>query len=159
VSLTPPAKITESAVKLAAGADWLVCEKICIPGHGDVQLDLPVGTQSTPANTDLFAKYQARLPKLLPSPAGRVVRWTRQPNEFRMTIGDPSLVKAPSVDFYPIPEPSTLIGHPRREQTPDGKVAFVIPIESADSSIQSLFGLLVVGDQSFLLAKPPTATP
>ena len=76
-----------------------------------------------------------------------------------MTIGDPSLVKAPSVDFYPIPGPSTLIGHPRREQTPDGKVAFVIPIESADPSIQSLFGLLVVGDQGFLLAKPPTAGP
>jgi thiol:disulfide interchange protein DsbD len=156
VTLTPPAKITETSVKLAAGADWLVCEKICIPGHGDVQVDLPVGPQSTPANADLFAKYQARLPKLLPSSAGRVVQWTRQPNEFRMTIGDPTLTKAPSVDFYPLPGPSTLIGHPRREESPDGKVGFVIPIESADPSVQSLAGLLVVGDQGFLLAKPPT---
>jgi thiol:disulfide interchange protein DsbD len=159
VSLTPPAKIAESAVKLAAGADWLVCEKICIPGHADVQLELPVGTQSTPANSDLFAKYQARLPKLLPSSAGRVVQWTRQANEFRMTIADPSLEKAPSVDFFPLPDDSTLIGHPRREQTSDGKVAFVIPIESADPSVQSLPGLLVVGDQAFMLAKPPGARP
>ena len=55
VALTPP-KIAESAVKLAAGVEWLVCEKICVPGHGDVQLELPVGSESAPANTDLFAK-------------------------------------------------------------------------------------------------------
>ncbi len=37
VELTPPPKITASTVHLAADADWLVCEKICIPGSGAVR--------------------------------------------------------------------------------------------------------------------------
>ena len=155
VALTPPAKIAESSVKLAAAADWLVCEKICVPGHGEVQLDLPVGSESAPGNNDLFAKYQARLPKILPSSVSRVVQWTRQPNEFRVTINDRNLGKAPAVDFYPIPGPSTLIGHPRRGEAEGGKVMFVIPIESADPSVQSLAGVLLVGDQGFSLAPKP----
>ena len=155
VALTPPPKIVGSSVKLSAAADWLVCEKICIPGHADLQLELAIGNESGPANQELFTKYQQRLPKMLPSSVGRVVQWTRQPNEFRMAIADPGLAKAPSVDFYPLPDPSVLIGHPRREQTADGKVGFVIPIESAPPNVGSVNGLLLVGDQGFLLVKPP----
>ena len=44
VPLTPPSKIDGSSVKLSAAADWLVCEKICVPGNANVQLDLPVGS-------------------------------------------------------------------------------------------------------------------
>ncbi len=54
VQLTPPAKIGAASVHLAAAADWLVCEKICIPGSGAVQLDLPVGSEAAPANAELF---------------------------------------------------------------------------------------------------------
>ena len=63
VPLTPPTKIDGSSVKLSAAADWLVCEKICVPGNADVQLDLRSDPQSAPANTDLFAKYRDRLPR------------------------------------------------------------------------------------------------
>jgi len=40
--ITPPPKIDISSVKLIAEANWLVCEKICIPGSATLQLDLPV---------------------------------------------------------------------------------------------------------------------
>src|ERR1700682_775264 len=30
--ITPPASIPDSKVKLSAAANWLVCEKICVPG-------------------------------------------------------------------------------------------------------------------------------
>ncbi len=33
--ITPPASIADKSVKLSAEADWLVCEKICIPGGND----------------------------------------------------------------------------------------------------------------------------
>src|SRR5690348_10381779 len=57
VPMTPSTKITASSVNLAATADWLVCEKICIPGSAQLQLELPVASQSAPANNELFAKY------------------------------------------------------------------------------------------------------
>jgi thiol:disulfide interchange protein DsbD len=39
--VTPATSIAESQVKLAAEANWLVCEKICIPGGATVDLELP----------------------------------------------------------------------------------------------------------------------
>src|SRR5438270_3977296 len=37
--ITPPDKIDNSPVKLSAKADWLVCERICIPGGANVDLE------------------------------------------------------------------------------------------------------------------------
>src|SRR6478672_7653894 len=54
--VTPPPSISDSTVKLSAEADWLVCEKICIPGSANVALELPVTAQNAPANEELFAK-------------------------------------------------------------------------------------------------------
>ncbi|MGB8342102.1 MAG: protein-disulfide reductase DsbD domain-containing protein [Chthoniobacterales bacterium] len=154
VSLTPPAKIDGSSVKLSAAADWLVCEKICVPGNADVQLDLPVGSESAPANTDLFTKFRDRLPRALPASAASALHWSREAKAFRLTIADKSLAQAPSVDFFPLPKSSsTVIGHPRREQTSDGSLVFTIPIESADQSVQSLDGLIVAGDHAFSLGE------
>src|SRR6266540_3189651 len=42
--ITPPAKIDISPVKLSAEANWLVCEKICIPGSANLQLELPTAS-------------------------------------------------------------------------------------------------------------------
>jgi len=151
VALTPPPKIAESSVKLAAAADWLVCEKICIPGSAEVQLDLPVGGQATPANADLFAKYRNRLPRPLPPSAGSALHWSRQSNAFRLTIADKSLAQNASMDFFPLPDSATLIGHPRREPTAEGATVFAIPIEEAAANVHSLDGLIVFDHQAWSL--------
>jgi thiol:disulfide interchange protein len=157
VPMTPPSKIAGNTVRLSAAADWLVCEKICIPGNANVLLDLSVGAQSVPANADLFTKFRGRLPRPLPPSAGSALHWSRQSDEFRLTIADKSLARDSSVDFFPLPDASTLIGHPRREQTADGSIVFVIPFESADQSVQSLDGLIVSGDHAFSLGKNVSA--
>ncbi|CAN5515674.1 thioredoxin family protein [soil metagenome] len=154
VALTPPAKISQPSVKLAAAADWLVCEKICIPGSAKVELDLPVGSAAAPAKSDLFAKYRNRLPRPLPPSAGHAMQWTRAKNAFRLTITDKNLAQNSAVDFFPLPDPASVIGHPRREKTADGSLLFVIPFESAEEHVQSLDGLIVVGDHAFSLGKP-----
>ncbi len=152
VQLTPPPKIDASSVHLAATADWLVCEKICIPGSGEVQLDLPVGAQTTPANEELFKKFRDRLPRALPAAAGSALQWTRNAKEFRLTISDKSLAQSGDVDFFPLPENSSVVlGHPKRETGPDGSIVFSIPIEAADPGIKSLNGLIVAGDHAFSL--------
>ncbi len=152
VQLTPPSKIAASSVHLAATADWLVCEKICIPGSGEVQLDLPVGAQATAANQELFQKFRDRLPRALPAEARSAVQWTREPKEFRLTITDKSLAQSGTVDFFPLPESaSVVLGHPKRETAPDGSIVFSIPIEAAGPGLKSLDGLIVAGDRAFSL--------
>jgi thiol:disulfide interchange protein/DsbC/DsbD-like thiol-disulfide interchange protein len=151
VALTPPAKIAESSVKLAAAADWLVCEKICIPGSANLQLDLPVAAQVTPANAELFAKYRNRLPRPLPAEAGAGLQWSRQSDAFRLTILDKNLARDASVDFFPLPDASSVIGHPRREKRSENSLVFVIPYEAADVSVRSLDGLIVTDDHAFSL--------
>ncbi len=154
VELTPPPKIDASTVHLAATADWLVCEKICIPGSGEVQLDLPVGAQATAANQELFTKFRDRLPRALPAEARSAVQWTREAKEFRLKITDKSLAQSGAVDFFPLPESSAVVlGHPKRETAPDGSIVFSIPIESAGPGLESLDGLIVAGDRAFSLGK------
>ena len=157
VPLTPPAKIEAASVHLAAQADWLVCEKICIPGNAQVQLDLPVGSQSAPANSDLFTKFRDRLPRLLPPSAGVAIHWQREQNAFRLTITDKSLAQDPSVDFFPLPDASAILGHPRRETSAGDALVFVIPFESASPNVHSLDGLIVTKDRAFSLS--PEAGP
>ncbi|MEO8440319.1 MAG: protein-disulfide reductase DsbD domain-containing protein [Spartobacteria bacterium] len=153
VALTPPAKIAPEPVKLSATADWLVCEKICIPGSAKVSLELPVGAQETSANADLFSKYRNRLPRPLPPSANSAVQWERTADAFRLTIADKSLAQEPSVDFFPLPGDGTVIGHPRREQSADGSLVFAIPFETAPENVRSLNGLIAAGDHAFSLGK------
>ncbi|HEX4668319.1 MAG TPA: protein-disulfide reductase DsbD domain-containing protein [Chthoniobacterales bacterium] len=153
VPLTPPPKIDAASVHLAAKADWLVCEKICIPGGAEVELDLPVGSQTAPADRDLFTKFQNQLPRALPPSAQNALEWTRGDKAFRLTIADKSLARAGAVDFFPLPESSTLIGHPQSVQSSDGSLVFTIPIESAPAGQQSLAGLIVAGAHAFSLGE------
>ena len=119
MQLTPPAKIAEKSVHLAGDADWLVCAKICIPGDGKVQLDLPVAGSATAANQELFARFRAQLPKPLPSGAEAALQWTRGAEAFRLAIADKSLAQKIGVDFFPLPKTPTVIGHPKRETAAD----------------------------------------
>ena len=71
MQLTPPSRIESASVKLAGEANWLVCEKICIPGSAKVQLDLPVGAQSTPANAGTLHEIPGPPPQAAPAGCGQ----------------------------------------------------------------------------------------
>ncbi len=158
VQLTPPATIGEKSVQLAGAADWLVCEKVCIPGSAKVQLDLPVGENAAPANGELFTKFRGQLPRALPNEAGAALHWNRTATAFQLTLADKSLAQKPSLDFFPLPETATVIGHPKKETASDGSVVFTIPIETADPKLQSLDGLIVFDQQAWSLGKKTAAT-
>src|SRR5687768_6593977 len=66
--ITPPAQLPPGEVTLKAALQWLVCEKICIPGKGEAALTLRGGSEPQPVNTELFAGFRARLPKPNPPP-------------------------------------------------------------------------------------------
>jgi thiol:disulfide interchange protein/DsbC/DsbD-like thiol-disulfide interchange protein len=65
--IDPPAELRPaSRVELRARADWLVCEKECIPGSAELALRLPVQAERSspdPRWTALFRSQRAQLPQ------------------------------------------------------------------------------------------------
>jgi thiol:disulfide interchange protein DsbD len=145
--ITPPSKLDDSSAKLSTEANWLVCEKICIPGSATLQLDLPVASTGQPANTDVFARYRRLLQQNWPGPDVARADWSRVGSDLRLKITSENLAKYPSVDFFPLPEQETIVGHPAVQSRNNNEIVFRIPVESAPKELSSMSGLVVFAQQ------------
>jgi len=145
--ITPPSKLDDSSAKLSTEANWLVCEKICIPGSATLQLDLPVASTSQPANTDVFARYRRLLPQNLTGPNVARADWSRVGADLRLKITNETLAKYPAIDFFPLPEQETIVGHPAVQSRNNSEILFRIPLESAPKDLSSMTGLVVFAQQ------------
>jgi thiol:disulfide interchange protein DsbD len=139
--ITPPQKIDDGSVKLSAEANWLVCEKICVPGGTALQLDLPVSATGQPANSEVFARYQRLLPQNWPGSNVATANWTRTGSDLHLKVTSKSPVNYPALDFFPLPAPDVVVGHPAVEWRNGNEVIFKIPIESGN--VSSIPGLIV----------------
>jgi thiol:disulfide interchange protein DsbD len=145
--ITPPSKLDDSSAKLSTEANWLVCEKICIPGSATLQLDLPVASTSQPANTDVFTRYRRLLPQNPPGPDVARADWSRVGSDLRLKITGETLAKYPAVDFFPLPQQETIVGHPAVQSRSNNEIVFRIPLESAPKDLSSMAGLVVFAQQ------------
>lgn len=145
--ITPPAKLDSSSIKLSADASWLVCERICIPGGATLQLELPASTTSQLANTELFTRYRRLLSQNWPGANVATADWGRVGSDLRLKVTSETLANYPAVDFFPLPEQNTVVGHPRIESRSKSEVVFRIPIESSEKSLSSMAGLIVFSHQ------------
>ena len=141
--ITPPQKLDDSTVKLSAEANWLVCEKICIPGSATPQLELPVSTTNQLANLEVFARYRRLLPQNWPESTAGTANWSRVGRDLRLKIESETLVNYAALDFFPLPEQGVVVGHPTIESRNRNEVVFRIPIESSEKSLSSIAGLVV----------------
>src|SRR5437588_10165865 len=145
--ITPSPKQDSSSAKLSADANWLVCEKICIPGSATLQLELPVSATSQPANTELFARYRRLLPQNWPGANLASTKWERAGSDLHLKIASPTLAKYPAVDFFSLPDEGTVVGHPAIESRNENEIVFRIPIESGPTNLSSMAGLVVFSQQ------------
>src|SRR6266576_1898466 len=143
----PGSSIPATTVKLSADANWLVCEKICIPGSATLQLELPVSATSQPANAELFARYRRLLPRNWPGANLASTKWERAGSDLHLKIASPTLAKYPAVDFFSLPDEGTVVGHPGIQSRNENEIVFRIPIESAPTNLSSMAGLVVFSQQ------------
>src|SRR5213082_2652933 len=146
--ITPPQKLESSRVKLSAEANWLVCEKICIPGSATPQLELLVSTTNQPANSERFARYRRLLPQNWPESNVASANWSRVGHDLRLGITSENLANYPALDFFPLPEQDVVVGHPRIESRNKNEVTFRVPIESSEKNLSSIPGLIVFSQQA-----------
>jgi thiol:disulfide interchange protein len=145
--ITPPQKIDDSSVKLSTEANWLVCEKICIPGSATPQLELPISTTSQAANSEVFERYRRLLPQNWPGSNVASANWSQVGRDLRLKITSESLAKYPALDFFPLPGSDVVVGHPTIESRNRNEVVFRIPIESSEKNLSSIPGLIVYSQQ------------
>src|SRR6266545_1039372 len=141
--ITPPQKVDNSTIKLSAEANWLVCEKICIPGNATPQLELPVSTTSQQANSEVFARYRRLLPQNWPESNAAKANWSRVGRDLRLKVTSETLANYAALDFFPLPEQGIVVGHPTIESRNRNEVVFRIPIESSEKNLSSIAGLVV----------------
>jgi thiol:disulfide interchange protein DsbD len=123
-----------------------VCEKICIPGDGIVNLSLPIAPANSPANIDLFARFQKQLPT--PPATDFSASWKGNAAGLVLRVSHPDLGKFSSVEFVPSPPENVAVGHPRLASR-DGNVStFDVPLDNANGKFKSLPGLLVFGSSN-----------
>jgi len=108
-AIVPPAEIAEKTVTLRAKVDWLVCEKICIPGSANLELSLPVAPQAATANEELFDAFRRLLPAATPPPYE--LTWTRNGASLALSVS--GLNDAKAVDLFPLPAKGEQVGHPQ----------------------------------------------
>src|SRR3984893_15122702 len=146
--IIPPPKIDSSSVKLSAEANWLVCERICIPGNASLQLELPTSATSAPANIEMFTRFRHLVPQDWPGTDVVKANWSRTRSDLRLNLRSATLAKYLAADFSPLPPANVVVGHPKIESRRGDEIAFRIPIESADKNLSSLQGLVVFAQRA-----------
>jgi thiol:disulfide interchange protein DsbD len=99
VKITPSSKFTSGAVKLRAKVAWQICRDKCFKGADELELSLVAGA-AKPANTELFARWLAQLPRTEPPPVGEV-KFEYHGRELSVRVG--GLPKDAQAEFFVIP--------------------------------------------------------
>ncbi len=165
VEITPPTALPTKTVDLKASLQWLVCKETCVPGNGDVAVNLAIGKESTPANAELFAKWRAQLPKSTKPPFE--LTWKPTPKELQIELR--RVPNELTVEFFPIPEGEIKLGHPVVSQPhADGARTIRLPYlsETKGSVRQGVLvthkeggpreGWIVTSDTPLASTRPPT---
>ncbi|HWV18744.1 MAG TPA: protein-disulfide reductase DsbD domain-containing protein [Rhodocyclaceae bacterium] len=135
-----------SSLPIAAKANWLVCEEICIPQQAELNLTLKVAAQRGPVNREIQAAHAA-LPENAPWPAS--VSYAQ--DKLQLRIANPELVagKLEEVWFYPFKWGKLAHGAPQAVSR-DGDT-LVLDLQAGDApgtAGETLEGLLAVSEKS-----------
>ncbi len=148
VAVTVPQSAQRGQIfSIRAAADWLVCEKECIPESGSFKLDLPVTDSPTPANEDsiaAFAASDARMPVPSPWAASLVV----ESDALALTVEGKGLSHASvrQAFFYPAEWGVAVHAAPQQLSVEDGRLTLSMEKGQTFNPSGSIAGLLAVTD-------------
>ncbi len=147
VTLTPPADLAPgTAVRIAARADWLMCEDVCIPGNADVAVTLSVAGEPAKPDPTWSEKIRATIAalprpdvawKVVATQDGKIVR-------LQVTPTDPAAVGKPAKLHFFAEENFVNYDQPQRVAA-DGRGGFLLTLAmapDADRAAKKLRGVL-----------------
>jgi len=109
VTVTVPAAMAPGeTLRLAARADWLVCEEICIPGDAELILELPV-SKPAPAVDEAVAGLFAWADQRRPQPVDWPARFSTDSGQLSVQVENATLTDATGWAFFS--EDNNLVDH------------------------------------------------
>lgn len=152
VMLDVPPATAGTVLPVRAAMTWLACtDQICVPEHGDLVLDLPVGDGAATAESRAqFDGFRARLPATLAAPAGFAIANRR----FRLGIPLPAGQPLTDAYFYPaegMPFPYTAAQTFRQ----DGDTLIMETAAGEGAAPKRLEGVLSLGGRGFAITANP----
>jgi thiol:disulfide interchange protein DsbD len=138
VQITPPAGYTGGSLKIAANANWLVCDDVCIPEEASLSIELPVTAAAQPAAPDvrkLFDSARSRVPMESPWPARFGVDKAGNPTLDIEAKG----LKADAIrDIYFFPAEWGPVAHMPRQAASVTANGIRIPLKKGDPKLTAL---------------------
>ncbi len=130
-----------------AKADWLVCERECIPESGSFRLNLPVSATPVAANSDIasaFAASDQRMPVASPWTAAIAV----EGEALALTVEGAGLTpeSVKEAFYYPSEWGVTVHAAPQKLSVEHGKLTLAVAKGQAFNAEGQLGGLLAVTD-------------
>lgn len=127
--------LAQGPLELKAVVSWLECEELCVPGKGNVQANLTIGSESKPStNASLIEDWQKRIPRQNPGLATRALWENAAKTNTRPLLiewSPPADVKNP--DFYPyLTENFSVKGETEVLEAGPGKVRLRKLVEKPD---------------------------
>jgi DsbC/DsbD-like thiol-disulfide interchange protein len=97
--VTPPNNLpSDKPIEIGADVEWLVCEKVCIPGKAKLSLSLPASADASPANAELFATWKERTPSASKAPTD-----VTKNADGATTVNYPTPAGAKDVQWFALP--------------------------------------------------------
>lgn len=102
----PPTIEPGQSFLVTADVNWLVCEKICIPGEVSLSLELPVSAEPTPPNPRWQNSFETTR-ELIPSPRpGWQAQFEMSEQRLNLAVdaGEPIFDEVAAIRWFPIAE-------------------------------------------------------
>ena len=132
VTLTAPANLKPgSSVTLTAGAEWLMCDEVCMPGDAQVSLTLPVAAEAPAPDATWGAKVTAAVAALPRADAAWSASATRAAKSVTLTVkpvsGQPAATPSPA-DLHFFADDNYVAYEQPQDVKPDGQGGFVLTL-------------------------------
>ncbi|QDL11099.1 thiol:disulfide interchange protein [Brasilonema octagenarum UFV-E1] len=151
---TPGTVNTKEPIQLTARADWLVCEKECIPENGTFSLSLPIATGTPTVNTRWakeFEKTRATLPQDSPWQTTAHI----QGETLILKVNAPQLQASQIKEVAFFPDQDGIINNPAPQKASFDKDGLTLLLERGNrGEVNQVTGILVL--QEVLDRQTPT---
>ncbi|MBV9392688.1 MAG: thioredoxin family protein, partial [Verrucomicrobia bacterium] len=129
-----PEKLPAGPLNFGANSNWLVCERICVPGKADMSLELPSGNGEASLTASLFESFEKKVPFRLPKEIH--LSYSRVGKDLQIHFP----AQLAGSQFLPLPPEDVVIGH-----VVSHPGYFSVPIESEQKPMLGLDGILISG--------------
>ena len=138
VTITPGAEIGP----IEATANWLICEKICVPEEGKFHLALASGPGLPAAETPLFVAAEETVPRLLPGSAQITA-------DGALVIASPDIAQTQPAEAWFFPYDPDRITHSKPQPVAMDADRLTLRLSLAERALEADFaGVLVVSDRA-----------